>query len=137
MMKPEALAEPVARETLSDDDEAEMNDELPWLWQEPAARQELRYLVLDDVGTVVTGSQRATLPAGQLTAIVHTVFHPPFDAVPEVTIDMQEPDGVTIKAAQVLPHGIRWELRGDAAENSRDVQWAFSASATTIRDPRG
>lgn len=127
--KSTALAEPVAREAVSDDDESEATDGLPWLWQEATALQEFRYMTLPEQGLCVAGSQRVTLPAAQQTVVVHTVFHPPFAATPLVTLEMQEPDRVTIKAAQILPHGIRWELRAEQpADQPREVQWAFSAA---------
>jgi hypothetical protein len=123
-----ALGDSVVRETFSDDDESAEHDELPWLWQEATALQELRYISLPEAGLCVTGSQRLTLPAAQHTAVVHTVFYPPFAAAPAVTLEMHEPDTVTIKAAQILPHGIRWELKSEqGAEGACEVQWAFSA----------
>jgi len=134
----ETLAEPVARGVVAESAEPATADELPWLWQESTALQELRYMTLPEQGLCVAGSQRFLLPAAQTVAVVHTVLHPPFDAVPTVTLEMQEPDTVAIKAAQILPHGIRWELRAEQpADHPREVQWAFSASSTTTRDPRG
>ncbi len=148
----ETLAEPVApgrsTETLAESvalvkdqepsaEEAELDEELPWLWQDATALQELRYMTLPESGLCIAGSQRVTLPAAQQIAVVHTVFHPPFDTVPTVTIEMEQPETVTIKAAQVLPHGIRWELRtASMLEKSQQVQWAFIAT-TTAADPRG
>ena len=130
------LAEPVAREVDSNQDESAATDELPWLWQEATALQELRYISLPEQGLCVAGAQRMTLPAAQQSAVVHTVFHPPFAAAPVVTLEMQEPDTVAIKAAQILPHGIRWELRAEQSdEHPREVQWAFSACCA--RDLRG
>lgn len=128
--KSASLTDPVLRETAPNDDEPEDDDELPWLWQEATALQELRYISLPEAGLCVIGSQRLTLPSAQQTAAVHTVFHPPFADAPVVTLEMQEPETVTIKAAQILPHGIRWELRAEQpAEDAREVQWAFSAAS--------
>jgi hypothetical protein len=127
-------AEPMAREAFSNEaDEEACDEELPWLWQESAALQELRYITVPEQGLSVSGSQRVTLPATQQTAVVHTVFHPPFVNSPVVTIEMQEPELVKIKAAQILPHGIRWELRAEqSAEQPREVQWAFTAASRSL-----
>lgn len=124
------LAEPVAPKEPSYEDDSTATDELPWLWHEATALQELRYMTLPEQGLCVAGSQRVTLPAAQQTAVVHTVFHPPFAAPPIVTVELQEPDAVSIKAAQILPHGIRWELRAEQPNDQpREVQWAFSAAS--------
>lgn len=130
LIQEQTLAEPVVPEIVSNEDESAIDDELPWLWQETTALQELRYMTLPEQGSCVAGSQRMTLPAAQQSAVVHTVFHPPFAAAPIVTLEMQEPDTVTIKAAQILPHGIRWELKAEQpADVPCNVQWAFSAVA--------
>lgn len=134
MLLQEPEEEPAVGDTQADEEFIE-NEGLPWLWQDATALQELRYMTLPETGLAVAGSQRATLPAAQQTAVVHTVFHPPFAAAPVVTLEMQEPDTVAIKAAQVLPHGVRWELRAEqSSEQPREIQWAFSASCS--RDPR-
>jgi hypothetical protein len=113
--------------------EPDFDAEFPWLWHEATALQELRHMTLPDSGLCVTGSQRHTLLATQQIAVVHTVFHPPFDAVPTVTIEMQEPEDVTIKAAQILPHGIRWELRVvSPLEEAQQVQWAYIAATPQV-----
>jgi hypothetical protein len=114
----------------------EPNDELPWLWHEATALQELRYMSLPEQGICVAGSQRVTIPAAQQTSVVHTVFYPPFSDVPEISIELQEPYTVTIKPAQILPQGVRWEIRAEqTSDQPREVQWAFSA--VCAKDPRG
>lgn len=124
------LKQPESVNLICRETESESNDELPWLWQEATALQELRYMTLPEQGLCVAGSQRVMISPTQTVAVVHTVFHPPFDAAPLVTLEMQQPDAITIKAAQVLPHGIRWELRAQQpTEQAREIQWAFTASS--------
>jgi hypothetical protein len=138
-LQDEVLLEPVAYALENDtDQETETNDELPWLWQDTTALQELRYMTLPEGGLCVAGSQRVSLPATQQTTVVHTVFYPPFAAAPVITIELQEPETVAIKTAQVLTHGVRWELRMEqASDHAREVRWAFNATCTSDPDPRG
>ncbi len=132
-----AQPKPLGAELTNDlNEETGPNAELPWLWQEDTALQELRYMTLPETGLCVAGSQRVLLSAAQPTAVVHTVFHPPFAAQPLITIELQEPESVAIKAAQILPQGVRWELRAEQpSDKPREVRWAFTATCTS--DPSG
>jgi len=132
-----AQIKPLIAELTNDlDEETGSNEELPWLWQDDTALQELRYMTLPEIGMCVAGSQRALLAAAQLTAVVHTVFYPPFAAPPLITIELQEPETVAIKAAQILPQGVRWELRAEQlSDKPREVRWAFTATSKEEVDP--
>ncbi|MCE9548393.1 MAG: hypothetical protein K8T25_23205 [Planctomycetia bacterium] len=59
------------------------------------------------------GQVRAMFAAGQRTEIVHLAFCPPFAGQPQWSAAPVEGPPLSIKQVQVLPHGVRLELRLD------------------------
>ncbi len=63
---------------------------------------------------------------GQRVAIAHTVLQPIWPTTPRVTIEQSEPDEIDIRAVQMIPQGIRWEIRlPEVAEVAFPVTWSF------------
>ncbi|MDX1961941.1 MAG: hypothetical protein SFX18_02230 [Pirellulales bacterium] len=109
------------------------DDERPWLWSEPAATQEQRRLRLENGQEVIVGSVRVILDATQELAWAHVAFCPPLCTVAEVEIEMQEPAAAKIKTAQVLPQGIRFEVKLPLAATTREVVWSYAAQTTSTQ----
>jgi len=66
--------------------------------------------------------------AGQRTSNVHVAFCPPFSRTPEVTVEHVGGPSTRIKTAQVLPYGVRLDLKLAAkAEEPTIVLLRFSA----------
>ncbi|MGC4007293.1 MAG: hypothetical protein QM811_30860 [Pirellulales bacterium] len=77
----------------------------------------MRRLSLDDGRESVIGALRSTLAARQTTLFVHTVFQPPFQKPPTIELELHEPDDLRITAAQILVHGVRWEIKAPAPDD--------------------
>jgi hypothetical protein len=74
---------------------------------------------------------RAAFAAGQRTANVHLAFCPPTAATPEVEIEQIDGPESRVQVSQVLPYGVRVELKlSEPAEESTIVLLQFSAIAT-------
>ncbi len=76
----------------------------------------------------VSGWLRVPLCAGQRTASIHLAFCPPFPKTPVLDVERLDGPEARIKTAQVLPHGVRLDLKlRHAAEEPLDVLLQFSA----------
>jgi hypothetical protein len=78
----------------------------------------------------ISGWLRVTFAAGQRTAAAHAAFCPPLGAMPDITFEQLDGPPARIKPGQVLPFGIRLDLKlSAAAEAPADVLLRFSARA--------
>lgn len=79
-------------------------------------------------GEIVTGRLRACFSAGQRTGSVHLAFCPPLDSTPRVEIEQLEGPSARIKTAQVLPYGIRLDVKlASACDKPMDILMQLSA----------
>ncbi len=79
---------------------------------------------------VLSGWLRTFFAAGQRTGSVHVAICPPLDAVPEVAVEQIDGPEARIKTAQVLPYGVRLDLKlAAAAGEPTGVLLQFSATA--------
>jgi hypothetical protein len=67
----------------------------------------------DPSGEVIEGYVRVLLAASQRHAAAHVAICPPLDRVPECFAEQMDGPPATIKVAQVLPHGVRFEIKLD------------------------
>jgi hypothetical protein len=113
----------------------------PWRWdfRRPLAERSKRM-----PGTVVSQSTRTRLhdgvqmirgwvlisfAPGQRAAVAHTVFCPPFAALPRVTAVCDNVTGARISVAQVLHQGARFEVRlRQAAPEPQSLKLRFTAT---------
>jgi hypothetical protein len=78
----------------------------------------------------IAGWLRVSFAAGQRTAAAHAAFCPPLGAMPELTFEQLDGPAARIKPGQVLPFGIRLDLKlAAAAEEPADVLLRFTARA--------
>jgi hypothetical protein len=75
------------------------------------ASQQLTRSFEEDGSDSLYGLLRGHFAPGQRSLRLHVSFCPPFDTVPEVTVDKVEGPDVSIKPAQVLAYGLRLDLR--------------------------
>ena len=61
----------------------------------------------------LTGRMRIDLAAGQRTGHLHAAFCPPFEELPVVEAKTLDGPAARVKTAQILPHGIRLDIRLD------------------------
>ena len=84
----------------------------------------------------IEGWIRIPLTAGQRIATAHVAFCPPFAICPQ--LDVQQRDGPTarIKAAQLLPHGMRLEVKlAEASPTATAVLVEIAAFAGNLGEP--
>ena len=89
-----------------------------------------------DGGEQLSGWLRAGFAAGQRTANVHVAFCPPFPKTPQLTVEQLDGPEVRIRTAQLLPHGLRLDLKlAVTAEKPLDVLLQFSARSNSPAAP--
>ena len=77
-----------------------------------------------------SGWLRMPFAAGQRTGNVHVAFCPPLSAVPELHVEQIDGPTARIKTAQVLPYGVRLDLKlAVTAEEPACVLLQFAARA--------
>ena len=82
-------------------------------------------------GEIVTGRLRACFSAGQRTGSVHLAFCPPLNSTPEVKIEQLAGPSARIKTAQVLPYGIRLDVKlASSCDEPTDILMQLSAIST-------
>jgi hypothetical protein len=92
-------------------------------------QQLTRSRAADGVETL-TGWLRTPLAAGQRNANIHLAFCPPFAATPLLEVEQIDGPPARIKMAQVLPYGVRFDLKlAAAAEESSSVLLQFVATS--------
>lgn len=85
-----------------------LDDERPFLSDE--VTQQITRARLADGSDVVHGVLRASFAAGERLASVHVGFCPPFQCRPRIEASWSKGPESTVKAAQVLPYGARFDI---------------------------
>jgi hypothetical protein len=81
-----------------------------------------------DGGQRLSGWLRLRLAAGQRSGVVHVAFCPPFCRTPELSLEQLRGPPARIRTAQLLPHGVRLELKlSTAAAAGGSVLLRFAA----------
>ena len=81
-----------------------------------------------DVETVA-GTVRADFQPGERTVYAHIGFCPPLARAPEIEVEQTDGPEAAIKLAQVLPHGARFDIRLQRANDEAvRVELAFHAT---------
>ena len=73
--------------------------------------QQLTRAVGDDGCEILYGLLRGHFAPGQRSLRLHVSFCPPFETVPQVSVDKVEGPELTVRVGQVLPYGARLDLR--------------------------
>ncbi len=90
-------------------------------------QQLTRSLAADGVEQI-SGWLRMPFAAGQRSGNLHVAFCPPFATTPELTVEQLGGPEVRIKMPQILPYGVRLDLKLVApAEEPTAVLIQFSA----------
>jgi hypothetical protein len=66
-----------------------------------------------DGSETIAGWLRAAVPAAARHATAHVAICPPFEGLPECFAEQMDGPPAQIKVAQVLPHGVRFEIKLD------------------------
>ena len=75
----------------------------------------------DDGHDAFYGRLRAEFAARQRSTSLHVAFCPPLDTVPQVFVEQIEGPEVTIKSAQILPYGVRFDVKRMALGEGRET----------------
>lgn len=76
----------------------------------------------------LSGWLRSAFTAGQRTGSIHVAFCPPFAEAPELEVEQIDGPDVRIKTAQLLPYGVRLELKlARVSEEPTTVLLQFAA----------
>jgi hypothetical protein len=79
-------------------------------------------------GQRLCGWLRLRLAAGQRSGVVHVAFCPPFSRTPELSLEQLEGPAARVRTAQLLPHGVRLDLKlAVAASSGGSVLLRFAA----------
>ncbi len=82
-------------------------------------------------GETISGWLRAHFAAGQRTGSVHLAFCPPLDSTPKVEIEQIGGPAARIKTAQVLPYGVRLDVKlATSYDESTEILMRLSAIST-------
>ena len=101
-------------------------DEIP---SEDVTQQLMRSRAADGAEEL-SGWLRPAFAAGQRTGSIHVAFCPPFAGAPELVVEQIGGPEARIKTAQLLPYGVRLDLKLNAAgEQAASVLLQFSAQA--------
>lgn len=86
-----------------------------------------------DHGESIIGILRADFAAGQRLAVLHVAFCPPLEAVPEVSLEVQEGPDAVLKATLIQSFGLRMEVRlEDTPDESCSVTARFVATVGEV-----
>ena len=78
----------------------------------------------------LAGWLRVRLAAGQRSAAIHVAFCPPFSKTPELTAEQLDGPAARIRTAQLLPYGVRLDVKlAAAAAHPSNVLLRFAARA--------
>lgn len=98
--------------------------------------QQLTRSRMPDGSETLAGWLRVGLAAGQRNTNVHVAFCPPFDRTPQVSIEQLDGPETRIKIVQVLPYGVRCDLKlAGASEAPSTILLQLSVDAEPA--PRG
>lgn len=101
---------------------AETCEDLPeGLWQQTSRLR-------TNEGELVSGWEKVEFKPSERTAIVHVAFCPPLEETPELELEQMSGPPARIKAAQVLPHGARLEVRLNSPAVAEVALWIAFAT---------
>jgi hypothetical protein len=81
----------------------------------------------------LSGWLRMPIAAGQRSGSVHVAFCPPLGAAPELQVEQMSGPEARVKTAQLLPYGVRLDLKlAAAAEEPTSVLLQFSARTVPL-----
>jgi len=84
-------------------------------------------------GETLSGWLRVPLSAGQRSASVHVAFCPPFSRTPKAAITQLEGPPARIKTVQLLPFGVRFDLKlASASQRCESLLLQFSAQSEPL-----
>ena len=84
----------------------------------------------DDDAEAISGTLRADFQTGERTVYTHIAFCPPLAGLPQIEVEQTDGPDATIKVAQILSHGARFDVRLHSAPNEpTQVELAFHAFA--------
>jgi hypothetical protein len=76
----------------------------------------------------LVGRIRVRLEPGARSQRAHVAFCPPFASAPGVTLEASDPSGPQVRVGQVLPQGVRFDLkRRSGSDLNADVEIRFRA----------
>jgi len=102
-------------------------DEIP---SEDVTQQLIRSRAADGAEEL-SGWLRPAFAAGQRTGSIHVAFCPPFAGAPELAVEQIDGPEARIKTAQLLPYGVRLDLKlAVAADQPTTVLLQFCARTT-------
>jgi hypothetical protein len=81
-------------------------------------------------GEELAGWVRMPVAAGQRNGNVHVAFCPPFSRVPELTVEQADGPEARIKTAQLLPYGVRLDLKLTTAASQPDSVLVYFSAKT-------
>jgi hypothetical protein len=84
----------------------------------------------------LSGWLRPAFAAGQRTGSIHVAFCPPFAGTPELAVEQIGGPEARIKTAQLLPYGVRLDLKL-AATADQPTTVLLQFSARTAREKPG
>ncbi len=100
--------------------EAPLDEELaePTIARDPAVWQHLVRSRRADGSEMIEGWLRAELAPSERQAAAHVAICPPFDRLPDCHAAAADGPGAQVKVAQILPYGVRFEIRLDHVQAS-------------------
>jgi len=102
---------------------------------DPAVSQQIVRRRQSDAAEVVEGWVRARFVAGQRHATAHVAICPPLDRLPECFAEQMDGPPAQIKVAQVLPYGVRFEIKLDKPPSeASSVAIEFSIQSPSALD---
>ena len=72
-----------------------------------------------DGSDTLSGFARIAFAPGQRTGSIHVAFCPPFARTPELSLEQRDGPDARIKTAQLLPYGVRLDLKLAAEAEQR------------------
>jgi hypothetical protein len=97
--------------------------------ESPQVLQQLTRLRTADGHESIHGTLTAEFSPGERQTTLHVAFCPPFEAIPEVEVNIADDSDATVKLTQLLHHGAQLELRlPEPAEDPLHITIEFSAT---------
>jgi len=88
----------------------------------------------------IEGWLKATAEPGERTMNVHVAFCPPFERVPQFTVIQSSGPAVRVRPVQLLPYGVRLELKLNEPSNDRSaivVEFSAECALVQLKDEGG
>ena len=101
----------------------------------PQVTQQLTRSQAADGTEELSGWLRTAFAPGQRTGSIHVAFCPPFATTPELEVEQRDGPEARIKTAQLLPYGVRLDLKLAAASAEPATVLLQFSSRTTRAKP--